>query len=82
MTETYALAPLPQQTLAGWHRFVTSGNHDVPAPPLAETVVFRSPFVQSRRCRSHRVELPIALYGFVLSRFLHANRSPLRLKTL
>src|SRR5258708_10299163 len=73
MTETYALAPLPQQTLAGCHRFVTSGIHDVPAPPLAETVVFRSPFVQSRRFRSHRLQLPIPLYCFVLSIFLHAN---------
>jgi hypothetical protein len=43
MTATYALAPLPQQTLAGWHRFVATGNADI-LPPL---LVFRSPFVQS-----------------------------------
>ena len=47
MTETYALAPLPQQTLAGWHRFVATGKADVLAPLLAENIVFRSPFVQS-----------------------------------
>jgi hypothetical protein len=47
MTDTYALAPLSQQTLAGWHRFVASGEADVLAPLLAETIVFRSPFVQS-----------------------------------
>jgi hypothetical protein len=47
MTDTYALAPLPQQTLAGWHRFVTTGKADVLAPLLAEAIVFHSPFVQS-----------------------------------
>jgi hypothetical protein len=47
MTDTYALAPLPQQTLLGWHRFVLSGGQDALAPLLAETVVFRSPVVQS-----------------------------------
>ena len=47
MTGTYALAPLPQQTLAGWHRFVSTRQEDVLAPLLAENVVFHSPFVQS-----------------------------------
>ena len=47
MTDTYALAPLPQQTLAGWHRFVATGKEDDLAPLLAESIVFRSPFVQS-----------------------------------
>jgi hypothetical protein len=47
MTETYALAPLPQQTLAGWHRFVATGNHAVLEPLLAENILFRSPMVQS-----------------------------------
>jgi hypothetical protein len=47
MTGTYALAPLPQQTLAGWHRFVSTGKADVLAPLLAENIVFRSPFLQS-----------------------------------
>ena len=47
MTGTYALAPLAQQTLAGWHRFVSTGKEEVLAPLLAENVVFRSPFVQS-----------------------------------
>ena len=28
MAENHALAPLPQQTLDGWHRFV-AGSHDV-----------------------------------------------------
>jgi hypothetical protein len=42
MTDTYALAPLPQQTLAGWHRFVSTGDHDLLAPLLAENVIFRS----------------------------------------
>jgi len=47
MTGTYALAPLPQQTLAGWHRFVSTGKADDLAPLLADNIVFRSPFVQS-----------------------------------
>jgi hypothetical protein len=47
MTGRYVLAPLPQQTLAGWHRFVETGNADVLAPLLAEDVVFRSPFAQT-----------------------------------
>jgi hypothetical protein len=47
MTDTYALAQLPQQTLDGWHRFVLTGKEDVLAPLLAEHIVFRSPFVQS-----------------------------------
>jgi hypothetical protein len=47
MTDTYALAPLSQQTLAGWHRFVATGKEDVLAPLLADAIVFRSPFVQS-----------------------------------
>jgi hypothetical protein len=47
MTDTYALAPLPQQTLAGWHRFVATGREEILAPLLAENIVFRSPFVQS-----------------------------------
>jgi hypothetical protein len=46
-TETYALAPLPQQTLAGWHHFVSTGRADVLAPLLAENIVFRSPFAQA-----------------------------------
>jgi hypothetical protein len=29
MTETHALAPLPQPTLDGWRRFVASGEHDL-----------------------------------------------------
>src|SRR5436305_4758095 len=44
---TYALAPLPQQTLAGWHDFVATGNEHTLAPLLAENIVFHSPFVQS-----------------------------------
>jgi hypothetical protein len=47
MNETQALAPLPQRTLEGWHRFVASGDRDLLAPLLAEHIVFRSPFVQS-----------------------------------
>jgi hypothetical protein len=46
-TETYALAPLPQQTLADWHRFVATPHPDLLAPLLAENIIFRSPFVQS-----------------------------------
>jgi len=41
------LAPLPRQTLAGWHAFVATGNTDLLAPLLSEHIVFRSPFVQS-----------------------------------
>ena len=47
MSETQALAPLPQGTLEGWHRFVASGDRDLLARLLAEHIVFRSPFVQS-----------------------------------
>src|SRR3979490_179676 len=47
MDENYALAPLPQRTLDGWHRFVASGDRDLLAALLAEHIVFRSPFVQS-----------------------------------
>jgi hypothetical protein len=47
MGEIQSLAPLPQQTLAGWHAFVACGNQDLLPPLLAEHIVFRSPFVQS-----------------------------------
>jgi hypothetical protein len=47
MGENQALAPLPQQTLTGWHAFVATGNKDLLRPLLAEHIVFRSPFVQS-----------------------------------
>jgi hypothetical protein len=47
MGEVQSLAPLPQQTLAGWHAFVATGNPDLLAPLLSEHIVFRSPFVQS-----------------------------------
>ena len=41
------LAPLPQRTLDGWHRFVASGDRELLAKLLSEHIVFRSPFVQS-----------------------------------
>ena len=47
MDEVQLLAPLPQQTLAGWHEFVATGNQDLLAQLLSEHIVFRSPFVQS-----------------------------------
>ena len=47
MGEIHALAPLPQRTLEGWHRFVASGDRDLLASLLSEHMVFRSPFVQS-----------------------------------
>jgi hypothetical protein len=47
MTDTYALAPSPQQTLGEWHRFVATGDGDILSPLLAENIIFRSPFVQS-----------------------------------
>jgi hypothetical protein len=47
MGEISALAPLPQRTLDGWHRFVASGDHGLVASLLSEHIVFRSPFVQS-----------------------------------
>jgi hypothetical protein len=47
MGEIQSLAPLPQQTLGGWHAFVATGNPDLLPPLLAEHIVFRSPFVQS-----------------------------------
>ena len=36
-----------QRTTDAWHRFVTSGDPEIPRPLLAEDIVFRSPFVQS-----------------------------------
>jgi hypothetical protein len=47
MNEVNALAPLPQRTLDGWHRFVASGDHELLASLLSDHIVFRSPFVQS-----------------------------------
>ena len=47
MGEIHALAPLPQRTLEGWHRFVASGDRDQLASLLSEHIVFRSPFLQS-----------------------------------
>jgi hypothetical protein len=47
MGEVQSLAPLPQQTLAGWHAFVATGKADLLGPLLSEHIVFRSPFVQS-----------------------------------
>jgi hypothetical protein len=47
MDGNHALAPLPQRTVEGWHRFVASGDRDLLASLLSEHIVFRSPFVQS-----------------------------------
>jgi hypothetical protein len=47
MDQILALAPLPQRTLEGWHRFVASGDPGLLPPLLSEHIVFRSPFVQS-----------------------------------
>ena len=47
MDQHHALAPLPQRTLDGWHRFVNSGDRDLLTSLLAVHIVFRSPFVQS-----------------------------------
>ncbi len=47
MSENHALAPLPQRTLEGWHRFVASGDPEILRPLLSEHIVFRSPFVHS-----------------------------------
>jgi hypothetical protein len=47
VNEENALAPLPQRTLDGWHRFVGSGDRELLASLLSEHMVFRSPFVQS-----------------------------------
>jgi hypothetical protein len=47
MGENHALAPMPQRTLEGWHRFVASGDPEILRPLLSEHIVFRSPFVHS-----------------------------------
>ena len=47
MSKITSLAPLPQQTIAAWHRFVASRNAGLLPPLLAENIVFRSPVVQS-----------------------------------
>jgi hypothetical protein len=46
-TETYALAPPPQQNLKAWRWFVVTRDGAMLPPLLAEDVVFRSPAVQS-----------------------------------
>jgi hypothetical protein len=43
----HALAPLPQRMLDGWHRCVAAADPDLPASPLSEYIVFRSPLLQS-----------------------------------
>jgi hypothetical protein len=45
--ETYALAPLPQQNLKQWHRFVATADEALLTSLLAENVVFHSPALQS-----------------------------------
>jgi hypothetical protein len=45
--ETYALAPLPQQNLTQWHRFVATADSAVLRALLAENVLFRSPALQA-----------------------------------
>lgn len=40
-----ALAPVAQETLSGWHRFVEARSTDILQPLFAESTVFRSPFV-------------------------------------
>ena len=45
MTEQSTLSPAAQKTLEGWHRFVETLKEDDLRPLLAETIVFRSPFV-------------------------------------
>jgi len=47
LTGNQSLAPLAQQTLAGWHACVATGKADLLPPLLADHIVFRSPFVQS-----------------------------------
>ncbi|HKH02961.1 MAG TPA: hypothetical protein VKB08_19890 [Bradyrhizobium sp.] len=47
IVEKLALAPLPQQTLEVWHRFVASGDPEILRSLLSERIVFRSPIVQS-----------------------------------
>jgi hypothetical protein len=47
MSDSHALAPLPQRTLEGWHRFVASGDRDLLVSLLSEHIVFRSPILQS-----------------------------------
>ena len=47
MHPTPALAALPQQTIARWHDFVATQNHELLPPLLAENVVFRSPAVHT-----------------------------------
>jgi len=42
-----ALAPLPQHTVAEWHRFVATRDAAVLSPLLADDIIFRSPAVHS-----------------------------------
>ena len=46
-TEHATLSPAAQKTLIGWHRFVETTKEDDLRPLLAETTVFRSPFVHT-----------------------------------
>ena len=43
--EQSTLSPAAQKTLIGWHHFVETLKEDDLRPLLAETIVFRSPFV-------------------------------------
>jgi hypothetical protein len=47
MTTLHTLAELPRRTIAGWHRFVETANLELLSPLLANTIVFRSPFVHA-----------------------------------
>ncbi|MCO5131798.1 MAG: PD-(D/E)XK nuclease family protein [Xanthobacteraceae bacterium] len=47
MTSAAALADLPRQTLADWHRFVATGDQALLASLLADNIVFRSPAVHA-----------------------------------
>lgn len=41
------LAPAARQTIEGWHRFVADSREETLRPLLAESIVFRSPFVHA-----------------------------------
>ena len=47
MSEAYALSPAAQATLAAWHRFVESRDASQIDALMADTIVFRSPYVQT-----------------------------------
>lgn len=69
MTESSGLSPAAQETLAGWHRFVVSRDMTLLRPLLADSIVFRSPYVQTPMAGRAMTELVLATVMQVFENF-------------